>query len=34
MDINKEQMIKAIKSTVPEKTIDINIKAFEEGYYI
>ncbi|MBF7096475.1 indolepyruvate oxidoreductase subunit beta [Alkalibacter mobilis] len=33
MDIPKDQWIEAIKLTVPEKTIDINIQAFEKGYY-
>lgn len=32
MDIEKEHWIKALKKTVPQKTIDINLKAFEVGY--
>lgn len=32
MDIPKEKWIKIISNTVPQKTIDINIKAFENGY--
>ncbi len=32
MDISKEYWIEALKKTVPKKTIDINIKAFEIGY--
>lgn len=32
MDVSKEEWINVIKSTVPGKTIDINIKAFEEGF--
>ncbi|WP_432662154.1 indolepyruvate oxidoreductase subunit beta [Wukongibacter baidiensis] len=32
MDIAKEHWIKALKKTVPEKTIDINLTAFEIGY--
>lgn len=34
MDFPKEQWIEVIKNTVPPKTIDINIKAFERGYEI
>lgn len=29
-----EKWIKAIKETVPEKFLDINLKAFDKGYYI
>ncbi len=32
MDFPKEQWIEVIKNTVPPKTIDINVKAFEHGY--
>lgn len=32
MDIDKEKWIDSIKTTVPAKTIDINIEAFERGY--
>lgn len=32
MDIPKEEWIKIISDTVPKKTIDINIKAFEIGF--
>lgn len=32
MDFSKEDWIKIIRNTVPEKTIDINLKAFELGY--
>jgi indolepyruvate ferredoxin oxidoreductase, beta subunit len=32
MDIEKDVFIAAIKSTVPEKFLDINLKAFEMGY--
>lgn len=34
MDFPKEQWIDVIKNTVPPKTIDINVKAFERGYEI
>ena len=34
MEFPKEQWIEVIKKTVPPKTIDINIKAFERGYEI
>lgn len=34
MDFPKEQWIEVIKNTVPPKTIDINVKAFERGYEI
>ncbi len=34
MDFPKEQWIEVIKNTVPAKTIDINVKAFERGYEI
>ena len=34
MDFEKEQWIEVIKKTVPPKTIDINVKAFERGYEI
>lgn len=34
MEFPKEQWIEIIKNTVPPKTIDINIKAFERGYEI
>lgn len=32
MDFPKEQWIEVIKNTVPAKTIDINVAAFEKGY--
>lgn len=32
MDFPKEQWIEVIKKTVPSKTIDINVAAFEKGY--
>ena len=32
MEFAKEDWIKVIESTVPAKTIDINVKAFEAGY--
>lgn len=32
MDFKKEEWIEVIKNTVPQKTIDINLKAFEVGY--
>lgn len=32
MDFPKEQWIEVIKKTVPPKTIDINVPAFEKGY--
>ena len=32
MDFPKEQWIEVIKNTVPPKTIDINVAAFERGY--
>lgn len=34
MDIDKEKWIETIKETVPAKTIDINLEAFERGYAI
>lgn len=34
MDIAKKYWINTLKNTVPEKTIDINLKAFEIGYNI
>ncbi len=34
MDFEKEQWIEVIKKKVPQKTIDINVKAFERGYEI
>lgn len=34
MDFDKEAWIEVIKNTVPPKTVDINIKAFETGYSI
>ena len=34
MDFPKEKWIEVIKNTVPAKTIDINVKAFERGYEI
>lgn len=33
MDIEKDRWLEAIKLTVPQKTIDINIAAFEKGYH-
>lgn len=32
MDFPKEQWIDVIKNTVPPKTVDINVAAFEKGY--
>ena len=32
MDISYDKWIEAIKSTVPAKLLDINLKAFELGY--
>lgn len=32
MDFTKEQWTKIIEKTVPPKTVDLNIKAFEVGY--
>ena len=32
LDFTKEQWEEAIKNTVPQKTIDINVKAFNVGY--
>lgn len=32
MDFEKESWIKVIKNTVPPKTVDLNIAAFEKGY--
>ena len=32
MDFPKEQWIDVIKNTVPQKTVEINIAAFEKGY--
>jgi len=32
MDFSKDEWIKVIKNTVPKKTIELNIKAFELGY--
>lgn len=32
MDFPKEKWIEVIRNTVPPKTIDINVKAFEHGY--
>ena len=32
MDFKKEDWIKVIEETVPAKTIEINLKAFEAGY--
>lgn len=34
MDFDKEAWIEVIKDTVPPKTIDINLEAFEKGYSI
>lgn len=34
MDFPKEQWVEVIKNTVPTKTIDINVAAFERGYEI
>jgi 2-oxoglutarate ferredoxin oxidoreductase subunit gamma len=30
--ISKESMLEAVRTTVPAKTIDLNVKAFEAGY--
>ncbi|MCR5322554.1 MAG: indolepyruvate oxidoreductase subunit beta [Lachnospiraceae bacterium] len=32
MDFKKEDWIETIKETVPPKTVEINLKAFEKGY--
>jgi len=32
MDIDKQAFLDAIKATVPERFLDINIIAFEKGY--
>ena len=32
MDIDKQAFLDAIKQTVPPKTLDINLMAFEKGY--
>lgn len=32
MDIKKDVWLKAIEETVPEKFIEMNLKAFDEGY--
>ena len=32
MDIDKEVWIEALKDTVPEKFLEMNLKAFEFGY--
>ena len=32
MDFSKEEWLETIKETVPEKFVDVNIKAFNEGY--
>jgi len=32
--VNKENLLKAVKANVPEKFLDLNIKAFAEGYRI
>ena len=32
MDFKKEDWIETIKETVPQKTVEINLKAFEKGY--
>lgn len=32
MDFSKEDWLEVIKSTVPPKTVDINLQAFEKGY--
>lgn len=34
MDFDKDMWIEVIKNTVPPKTIDINVAAFEKGYEI
>lgn len=34
MDFPKEQWIEVVKNTVPPKTVDINVAAFERGYKI
>lgn len=34
MDFEKDKWIEVIRNTVPPKTIDINIEAFEKGYEI
>ena len=32
MDFDKDEWIEVIKNTVPPKTVDINVEAFEHGY--
>ena len=32
MDLDREVWIDALKSTVPEKFLEMNLKAFELGY--
>jgi indolepyruvate ferredoxin oxidoreductase beta subunit len=32
MDIDKQAFLDAIRATVPQKTLDINLIAFEKGY--
>lgn len=32
--VNKDNLLKAVKANVPEKFLDLNIKAFDEGYKI
>ena len=34
MDVKKEVWIETIKETVPEKSLEMNLKAFEAGYSI
>ena len=34
MSFSKEDWIEVIKKTVPAKTVDINIQAFEKGYHM
>ena len=34
MDIDKQAFLDAIKRTVPEKTLEVNITAFELGYNV
>ena len=34
MDFTKEQWYEVIEKTVPPKTIEINKKAFDVGYYL
>jgi len=34
MDINKNAFLDAIRATVPQKLLDVNLAAFEKGYNV